>query len=160
MKAHTWLLPYLSSVMRSTSFANRSSAGMPSERIWMILLLSWELNEIVRPRSFSTSVMFGWRRNANTRSLYAASATAEYFSTSASSQLSRSTSRNERSKISSQKKIRDTFCCGLVIWASVVGFWFLVDILQKVSGSVAEWLACWTQAQKGLGSNRSHNAVG
>jgi len=22
-------------------------------------------------------------------------------------------------------------------------------------GSVAEWLACWTQAQKGLGSNRS-----
>jgi len=27
-------------------------------------------------------------------------------------------------------------------------------------GSVAEWLACWTQAQKGLGSNRSRNAVG
>ena len=27
-------------------------------------------------------------------------------------------------------------------------------------GSVAEWLACWTQAQKGLGSNRSHDAVG
>ena len=26
--------------------------------------------------------------------------------------------------------------------------------------SVAEWLACWTQAQKGLGSNRSHDAVG
>ena len=26
-------------------------------------------------------------------------------------------------------------------------------------GSVAEWLACWTQAQKGLGSNRSHDAV-
>ena len=25
---------------------------------------------------------------------------------------------------------------------------------------VAEWLACWTQAQKGPGSNRSHNAVG
>jgi len=24
-----------------------------------------------------------------------------------------------------------------------------------VGGSVAEWLACWTQAQKGLGSNRS-----
>jgi len=23
----------------------------------------------------------------------------------------------------------------------------------------AEWLACWTQAQKGLGSNRSRNAV-
>ena len=27
-------------------------------------------------------------------------------------------------------------------------------------GSVAEWLACWTQAQKGPGSNRSHDAVG
>ena len=24
-----------------------------------------------------------------------------------------------------------------------------------IDGSVAEWLACWTQAQKGLGSNRS-----
>jgi len=27
-------------------------------------------------------------------------------------------------------------------------------------GSVADWLACWTQAQKGLGSNRSWDAVG
>ena len=27
-------------------------------------------------------------------------------------------------------------------------------------GSVAEWLACWTQAQKGLGSNRSCDTVG
>jgi len=27
-------------------------------------------------------------------------------------------------------------------------------------GSVAEWLACWTQAQKGQGSNRSRDAVG
>jgi len=27
-------------------------------------------------------------------------------------------------------------------------------------GSVAEWLACWTQAQKGPGSNRSRYAVG
>jgi len=27
-------------------------------------------------------------------------------------------------------------------------------------GSVAEWLACWTQAQKGPGSNRSSDAVG
>ena len=29
----------------------------------------------------------------------------------------------------------------------------------NVGGSVAEWLACWTQAQKGLGSNRSRDAV-
>ena len=27
-------------------------------------------------------------------------------------------------------------------------------------GSVAEWLACWTRAQKSLGSNRSRDAVG
>ena len=27
-------------------------------------------------------------------------------------------------------------------------------------GSVAEWLACWTQTQKGPGSNRSRDAVG
>jgi len=27
-------------------------------------------------------------------------------------------------------------------------------------GSVAEWLACWTQAQKGLCSNRSRDVVG
>ena len=27
------------------------------------------------------------------------------------------------------------------------------------NGSVAEWLACWTQAQKGPGSNRSRDAV-
>ena len=26
-------------------------------------------------------------------------------------------------------------------------------------GSVAEWLACWIQAQNGLGSNRSRDAV-
>jgi len=29
----------------------------------------------------------------------------------------------------------------------------------KLGGSVAEWLACWTQARKVLGSNRSHDAV-
>jgi len=35
------------------------------------------------------------------------------------------------------------------------------SVLLK-GGSVAEWLACWTQAQKGpgLGSNRSRDAVG
>jgi len=31
---------------------------------------------------------------------------------------------------------------------------------SKLGGSVAEWLACWTQAQKGLGSYRSRDAVG
>ena len=33
-------------------------------------------------------------------------------------------------------------------------------LYNREGGSVAEWLACWTQAQKGLGSNRSRDAVG
>ena len=32
--------------------------------------------------------------------------------------------------------------------------------LHIQGGSVAEWLACWTQAQKGPGSNRSRDTVG
>jgi len=32
-------------------------------------------------------------------------------------------------------------------------------LVNPLGGSVAEWLACWTQAQKGLGSNRSRDAV-
>jgi len=31
---------------------------------------------------------------------------------------------------------------------------------RYTGGSVAEWLACCTQAQKGLGSDRSRDAVG
>jgi len=31
--------------------------------------------------------------------------------------------------------------------------------LGSHGGSVAEWLACWTQAQKDPGSNRSRDAV-
>ena len=31
--------------------------------------------------------------------------------------------------------------------------------MHSKGGSVAEWLACWTQAQKGPGSNRSRDAV-
>jgi len=33
------------------------------------------------------------------------------------------------------------------------------DQRTREGGSVAEWLACWTQAQKGLDSNRSRDAV-
>jgi len=34
-------------------------------------------------------------------------------------------------------------------------------IIQKLNGgSVAQWLACWTRARKGPGSNRSRDAVG
>jgi len=35
-----------------------------------------------------------------------------------------------------------------------------VEVHVVKGGSVAEWLACWTQAQKGPGSNRSRDAVG
>jgi len=31
--------------------------------------------------------------------------------------------------------------------------------LPQGGSTVAEWLACWTQAQKGPGSNRSRDAV-
>jgi len=30
---------------------------------------------------------------------------------------------------------------------------------MQTGGSVTEWLACWTQAQKGPGSNHSRDAV-
>ena len=33
-------------------------------------------------------------------------------------------------------------------------------LATAVGGSVAEWLACWTQAQEGPGSDRSRDAVG
>ena len=33
-------------------------------------------------------------------------------------------------------------------------------LISTRGGSVAEWLACWTQAQKGAGLNRSRDAVG
>ena len=31
---------------------------------------------------------------------------------------------------------------------------------SQLGGSVVEWLVCWTQAQKGLGSNRSATLSG
>jgi len=34
------------------------------------------------------------------------------------------------------------------------------EIVSFFGGSVAEWFACWTQAQKGPGSNHSRDAVG
>ena len=42
--------------------------------------------------------------------------------------------------------------------AVAIDFGLCVAPLQ--GGSVAEWLACWTQAQQGPGSNRSQDAVG
>jgi len=37
---------------------------------------------------------------------------------------------------------------------------FVLQLVDTKGGSVAEWLACWTQARKGMGSNRSRDAVG
>ena len=37
---------------------------------------------------------------------------------------------------------------------------FSLAAIESLGGSVAEWLACWIQAQKGPGSNRSRDAVG
>ena len=39
-------------------------------------------------------------------------------------------------------------------------FLLLLVVISLESGSVAEWLECWTQAQKGSGSNRNRDAVG
>jgi len=42
-------------------------------------------------------------------------------------------------------------------------FFSFVVLMKKCvneGGLVAEWLACWTQVQKGPGSNRSRDAVG
>ena len=36
----------------------------------------------------------------------------------------------------------------------------LLTYLLTCVGSLAEWLTCWTQAHKGLGSNRSRDALG
>jgi len=45
--------------------------------------------------------------------------------------------------------------------AAYVNYYVLIFrfIVFDGGGSVAEWLACWTQAQKGLGPNRSRDAV-
>ena len=53
-------------------------------------------------------------------------------------------------------------CCQQAFRVAVQGLEFRIRLglgSAKVGGSVAEWLACWTQAQKGLGSNRSRDAV-
>jgi len=39
-------------------------------------------------------------------------------------------------------------------------FWNYPSLCGSVGGLVVEWIACWTQAQKGLGSHRSRNALG
>jgi len=61
-----------------------------------------------------------------------------------------------------QLRMSTTICCRKQLFVHfTVGYdGQLCKDLCRMSGSVAEWLACWTQAQKGLGSNRSRDAVG
>ena len=47
----------------------------------------------------------------------------------------------------------------LLFYTSLYRQKFIFAIMNR-GGSVAEWLACWTQVQKGQGSNRSRDAVG
>ena len=48
----------------------------------------------------------------------------------------------------------------LSMWLRSVFFINSCNNIHNRDGSVAKWLACWTQAQKGPGSNRSRDAVG
>jgi len=47
----------------------------------------------------------------------------------------------------------------VMLFLAVIIIIIIIIIIMR-GGSAAEWLACWTQAQKGLGSNRSRDAVG
>ena len=64
----------------------------------------------------------------------------------------------------SNRERRDEFWAALLEKAyakSVICRLLLYPVITGRFGcSVAEWLACWTQAQKGPGSNRSRDAVG
>jgi len=56
---------------------------------------------------------------------------------------------------------RGKYCCRLALDCRPILYILVLRSMPTLSGgSVAEWLACWTQAQKGLGSNRSRDAVG
>jgi len=49
---------------------------------------------------------------------------------------------------------------GKYLASAGTGEWATRKMSILLGGAVAEWLACWTQAQKGVGSNRSCDAVG
>ena len=51
-------------------------------------------------------------------------------------------------------------CNGLNVYTRYLEKVCQLTISPIVGGSVAEWLACWTQTQKGPGSNSSRDAVG
>ena len=53
----------------------------------------------------------------------------------------------------------DSIWFDFVVLVSVFVNKIIHVLFVALGSSVAEWLACWTQAQKGLGSNRSRDAV-
>ena len=55
---------------------------------------------------------------------------------------------------------RGKYCCRLALDCRPILYILVLRSMPTLSGgSVAEWLACWTQAQKGPGSNRSRDAA-
>jgi len=53
-----------------------------------------------------------------------------------------------------------TSFCGMMTTKKRFGNLLCISVFLDFNHLVAEWLACWTQAQKGLGSNRSRDAAG
>jgi len=78
------------------------------------------------------------------------SATPGYRSTCSVAPLPSCTSSLSRSTATGPSPASTTFTTGVIA---------LLSIINTQGGSVAEWLACWTQVQQGLGSNGSHEAV-
>jgi len=65
-------------------------------------------------------------------------------------------------QLQQQQQVYHPISCTLLsIVFETIGAFITLELRGILnSGSVAEWLACWTQAQKGLGSNSSRDAVG
>jgi len=59
-----------------------------------------------------------------------------------------------------QKKGKATFSPPSTYKVTQLTAYLLTHEVVNEGGSVAEWLVCWTQVQKGPGSNRSRDAVG
>jgi len=101
---------------------------------------------------------------------------AEHRSTSARPPTTKKwkTGKNWRKKPESKKRICSDVSVAMRgisgVWEDIVriirGYFFPhSDVCSSYNkrttgGSVAEWSACWTQAQKGPGSNRNRDAVG
>jgi len=66
-------------------------------------------------------------------------------------------SRYTQPRRHTQPQLHSTLCTGVMLLLHRCD---ISSIITPSSGSVADWLACWAQAQKGLGSNWSRDADG